>query len=145
MILTDPQSQVFYQFLVDQGIGTDPDLHQAWPVYKVGLPGDKPDNAINVMDTEPLPDGRLLGMGERIEHPGIMVQIRALYYPDGWAKAKEIADQMDVINRDQVMVESTIYLIQAVSRQGGVNHIRVEELRRREYFTVNALLTISEP
>jgi len=138
-----PPSKIIRQLLIDLDLaaeGTSLD----WSCFYSLFP-DTPDSAICVFDTAALPDGRLMKTGERIEHPGIMVEVRAIVYEDAYTKAQAVAAALDSQIRSSVVLEGEgTYLLHNVSRSGSIIHLGIEEEgeRRRHSFTINATITI---
>lgn len=112
----------------------------------VGFFPDQPHKALCVFDVDPRDDGRLMRTGRRVQHPGILVQVRALEYQEGYKKAHSIALFFDRWRNATVTIgtgpTAENHQIQNISRLGGVNSLGVDtEKDRRHYFTVAAFLT----
>lgn len=133
-------AEVIYQFLLDEGLADD--SGGAWPLHISFFP-DLPHAALCIYDTAGEPDGRIM-QGPKIEHPGIQVQIRTPIYPDGWAKARAIADAFDNQIKTVVAVDDDAsYILHDISRRGTIIPVGVDEQdgQRRHYFTINAVVT----
>lgn len=130
-------AEILMQYLVDEEIVTDPEEELDWPCFVNVLP-DSPDNAVCAYDTEAMPDGRLQNTGETIEHPGVMFRVRSSTFPVAFEKAKELAGEFDVIDKDVV----DDFIILSVTR-GPVVRVGQDETRR-ESLTINVLTTIKE-
>lgn len=115
-------------------------------LYTYSAMPDKPDNRVTVYDRPANKDGRLMRTGEVIEHPGIMVMVRAKTYNEGWSKAKEIEAYLDATHRESVTVGADTVVIQAVSRASGVNTLGPDPSGNlpREFFSLNVSITINQ-
>jgi hypothetical protein len=117
--------------------------------YVTSLP-DEPDNAICVQDTVGRLDGRIHKTGETIVHPGIQVRVRSESFVLGWAKANEIKTALEQIKNDSVSVVDPIsgtthtYTIHSATLTSPILPIGEGKEGRRENFTINVVLTITE-
>ena len=138
-----PTADIIRQILVDGSFGSN--NSNEWPIY-VGFLPDAPNDAICIYDTAGRMDGRVMGSGEQIEHPGIQVRVRGVNYLETQTKATAIAFYLDGLNHVVVEVESdTVFVVQNVSRAGGILSVGVEESdKRRHHFTINATVTLRE-
>ncbi|QDP54888.1 MAG: hypothetical protein Unbinned3891contig1000_86 [Prokaryotic dsDNA virus sp.] len=138
-------ADIIAQHLIDEALGTDVSASASWPV-RVGFQPDEPDNAICVFDITGREDGRNMSTGYRVEHPGVQVYVRGSSYIAGFDKAEAIALALDAILRTQITIDSTVYLVQNVSRTGPILSVGVtgDEDRKRHQFTINATLTYRE-
>ena len=133
-------AEIIYQLLLDL------DLTEPGSSF-IGFFPDDPDSAVCVYDAVSKPDGRLMRTGERIEHPGVQIQVRGLAYEEVWAKANTIALALDALRKVSVVPSSEgSYIVDNVSRTGGVLSIGVDAVqgRRRHYFVINANITVNE-
>lgn len=128
-------------YLVSQGIGSEVGSGQPWPIY-VGHMPDTPDEALCVYDTVGIQHGRIQETGETQEHHGVQIRVRAMSYPVGRNKAVGIAQTLDAILRNTVVVGSDTYFIQSATRTGGIPYLGLEKDGVRRLFTVNALLSL---
>lgn len=151
--LAHSTAEIMQRALIDLGLGTDPtDSPQgAWPVHD-GTEPDKPDDCMTVRATTGREDGRAMPTGERLEHYGFQVRLRATDKPTGIAKAWAVAVALDQtlydlrVSLDLSAGGSQSYLVQCVTRSGTVNELGPEKANtRRELFTINGLATISQP
>lgn len=151
--MNHPASQILLVWLRSQSLLVEPssvDPHnQNWPGFRSLMPED-PDEAVALYDYGAIKDGRLIAGGEVILHPSVNFRIRATQYNTGWDKAEALALALDgIVNDATVLVETTNYTIQAVSRLGGTLHNGLEEAagrgnRRRHIFTFNVQSTIKQ-
>lgn len=144
-ILTDSAAQLIQKLLVQESMGLEPPS-TPWPIYFGRMPDghNVEDQLVVVYDTEPVQDGRLMGTGECIEHPGFQVRVRVSDYNTGHAKLAAIAAVLDQVKNNVVTGDSAAtYTIKAVTRRGGPIPIGPDE-RGREHFTLNATTTIVE-
>ena len=137
-------AEVIKNLLIDKGMGTDPSMQQAWPVFAAGSP-DKPDSAMVCYDSEPYLDGRTMVDGETQLCHGFMVQFRSAGFAGGYDKANAVADFFDrTVYLNSVNIGSAKYLVQSVSRKGDVRHLGKEPGTNRSLFTLNATVTVRQ-
>lgn len=137
---------IIAQYLKDQGEVTDPDSSGDWMAYVGTLPGgdEAEHDAVGVMNTSPVQDGRLM-TGAGIYHHGVQILLRASAHNTGYAKAHDLLEALEDVDDDQVTCGSDTYEINNVSPAGGVVSLGQEEgTRRREMFSVNFLATLKE-
>lgn len=142
MTLHHTPCQILAQHLIDAAFGAVPATGVVWPIT-YSLLSDAGDNAIVVYDNAGRMDGRIHDTGESIEHPGVMVRVRAGTQNVAGLRIRQIADRLDIIKGAQVAIEGKSYTIDAVTR-GPVISLGQEEGRHRFHFTVNAVATIRE-
>lgn len=143
--LNHSPAQILQYYLDDQLLATLPESDGSWPVF-AGLLPDTPSNAICVYNTESKLDGRENINGEMQEHHGIQIRFRSDTYSAGWQKAVAVALNLDALHRVEVPIGSETYLIQAVSRTGGIIDLSMDEVpaTRRRNFVLNALMSVRE-
>jgi len=146
-MLTDPPAAIIKQYLIDQSAGVDPTTSSAdWPIFVGTLPDDDlvKDKAIAVFDTNPRKDGRDIEDGTTFEHFGIQVLIRSNNYVTGYERLKLVMDKLDVALNSSVTYNSTTYTLNNSSRTSFFALGTEPDKRRRETFSVNSLVAISE-
>lgn len=114
-----------------------------WQSFVGFMPPD-PDKCICAYDTPGNPDGRLMATGERIEHPGVQIQVRGLDYVECFAKVRAITQALDSTRKVSVAPNSTdSYTVANVSRTGTPISLGIEEVndRRRHVFAINMTIT----
>lgn len=136
--LNSPAGQIA-DLLVRKGLGMFPAANVSWPIYISSLPDD-PADAISVYDTTGTEEGRLMATGQRIEHPGIQIRVRAANYQDGWNRSRAIALFCDRLYRESVIPNDFGSLLSSI-RRNQVNDIGPEPGKPRRLFTLNLLLT----
>ena len=119
-----------------------------WPTFVGTLPdGDRvPDNALAVIDTAPLKDGRIMGSAPLFHH-GIQVLLRSFSYNPGYSKTLALAVALAAVANTEVEVESGVtYVLNNVTQFSGVIPLGQEQetTKRRWMFSVNFLATIQE-
>lgn len=141
-------ADVIRYLLIAMGAGIHPDdlvvnSGTQWPIYAGGEP-NVPDETITVYDTAGRDDGRMQYDGERTEHPGIQIRIRARDHQTGYVKARQLAVSLDKeIYQNTVSIGNSQYFIHAVSRSGNVIPLGKESpTSKRSLFTINATVTI---
>lgn len=125
--------------LVGRGFGAMPGKNVLWPISLSGM-SDDPDDAISTYDTAGTDDGRLMGDGTRIIHPGVMVKVRSRLYGDGYNKADAIAKALDKLHNVSVPAGNYGSKITSI-KTGPVFDLGPEEGKVRRLFTVNLLLS----
>lgn len=147
MALDDQHSRarILAQLIVDLGIGTVFNSGQNWATHWSKEP-DQPDNSITVYDATTQDDGRTMTDGERQEHPGWQVRVRATTHELGYRKAREIALKFDqVVLYNLVTIDSKIYLVHCINRRTDVFSLGEEMgVSKRKLFTFNGVCVITE-
>jgi hypothetical protein len=136
-------ADVVRRLLIDMSLGTLPSSSGSWPVFATMEP-TTPDNAITVYDTTSTKDGRLQVSGQMQEHYGIQIRIRSANPVDGYVKASAIAVAVDeTAYQNSVSISSSVYLVHALSRTGGVLALGKEVPdSKRNIFTINVLVDL---
>lgn len=117
-----------------------------WASFVSFLP-ETPKKAVCFYDTEGAPDGRIQRTGERIEHPGIQILVRAPDYSDAYEKAREIATTLDAQDDvDVAFPAAETYVVHNVSRSGTILSLGMMKVgsERFHVFTVNAIVTLKQ-
>ena len=133
-------------YVIGLGKMTDPDDKTTWPLYESHIPdGDDVETECGgVYDTTGINDPRSMN-GTVNEHPGIQLRIRARNYETGRAKIEDIAAALDAVVRDTIVIGSSTYRLQNVSRTTPIVPLGYEPgTKRRIAFTVNYLLTVKK-
>lgn len=140
--LTHSPAQIVRQLLIDLGLGT---ASGDWPVFYAMEP-NAPDNVLTVFDTTGTDDGRSMVTGELFGHDGFQVRVRAKDHATGWLKADAIqTDFAESVSLRQVTVDSSSYLIHAITRIGNVLALgRQTPQSMRSIFTLNATVPLSQ-
>jgi hypothetical protein len=116
---------------------------QATPVFVSQLP-DKRDLAICIYDTTGVRDGRLMRTGEVSIHPGVHLRVRAPDYQTGWEVGNALAGTLDGLMCSVIILDDQSYTLWNVSRQGPLLYLGEEPDKRREAFTLDAIMTVTE-
>ena len=138
---------ILAQYFISAGALITPGESGSWPVYVGKMPDGRhaPHNAVAIMDTTSVKDGRLMITGENIFHPGIQILVRATDFNEGYAMAVSLAALLEPLANEDVTVESDEYRIAAITQTTGVIPLGQEEgSKRREMFSTNFLATIKE-
>jgi hypothetical protein len=128
---------------------TDPEDGAAWPLFVNAMPDDDIDNVATqcgaVYDTTGTQDLRSSD-GSWPEHPGIQLAIRARDYETGYSKIEDIANALDAVSNDTIVIGAYQYKIFNISRTSSIINLGMDNksTSRRFTFTVNFLLTIRE-
>lgn len=138
-------AEIIQSFLVEEGLGNTPvNINTEWPIYVAFLPDTQsPANALCVMDSTPIRDGRLM-TGKTILHFGIQVLLRSLDYNAGYFKSGMIFEALEEVQNAEVVVDSTTYIVKNVSPSSGVLPLGMERetAKRRWMFSLNFNVTI---
>lgn len=143
--LTHSPADVLRWLLIDLGQGSDPADGAAWPVFASAEP-DSPDSCLTVYDTAGRDSGRSHPDGERAEHHGVQVRVRATSHREGYQKARAIALALDQdVYRDTVVIGDDAYRVWSVSRTGDVLVLGTNiPGSKRHLFTVNAVVSLRQ-
>lgn len=129
--------------LVDLARGSLPEDNTDWPIF-VSQEADSPDSCITVYDTSGIIEGRAQISGEIQEHYGIQIRVRAASPAVAYAKISEVSLWVDErIRNNLVLIDSSQYLVYAITRKGGINSIGKEvSASKRNLYTVNAIVSL---
>ena len=141
-------AKIIKEYLIDEGIVVDPEGSvDGWKIYLSNLPdGENTDyDAVACMDTSPVKDGRIMKTGETIFHHGIQLLVRTSEYNDGYAKASEILEALQVVDDVEITVGTDDFKINNVSPATGIVALGQEKgTKWREMFSLNFLVTLKE-
>jgi hypothetical protein len=118
------------------------DQQGAWPVYVSGEPTE-PGDVLTTYDTTGLMDGRGMRTGEKLEHQGVQVRVRADNYNDGYAKATQLQESLDSAAGYLVPFADASFTLNNASRSGGIGYLGPEPETRRALFTFNLRVTLT--
>lgn len=135
-------ADVVRRVLIGMGLGVDPPS-TPWPV-RVDLEPHSPEECITVYDTTPQDDGRNQISGERWQHEGIQVRVRARDFPMCWDKACAVKEAMDEDASEEIVtLDGVRYLLHSFSKVSGPIRLgRDKPATGRAIVTINALVTI---
>lgn len=138
-------ARIIRELLIDLSSGSaTASLDNDWAILVNNLP-DTPDSALVVNDTTGILDGRSMIDGEVLTNHGIQLIIRDDNQQDGYAKANDIAIALDGIRRNTVIVESSTYLVHAVSRKGDVIYLGVDVPRSNLHlYSINGTVSLNK-
>lgn len=136
-------AEVIRWLLVALGLGTDPNLALAWPIYATNEPNE-PDDCITLYDTTGTQDGRSMVDGELFQHFGFQVRVRSTDHRTGWVKAEAIRQALaKSIYQNLVSRDGSRYLVWCAAKISMVLVIGKDTPRsKRSLFTVNAVAPI---
>lgn len=141
--LNHSPAYVLRQALVDLGLGTDPADNGDWPVIARKEP-DEPDDVITIYNTAGRDLGRTAPDQRRIELYGTQVRVRASTPSGGNSKARAVANTLDALYLQTVLVDGTRYEIAHFARTTDVLDLGVDSpVTNRSVFVVNGLLSLS--
>ena len=138
-------AKVLGEYLKAQSIATAFGSGSDWACFISHYPdGTDYDNVIVLFDTPGVRQGRLMN-GTEIIRPGVQVMVRAQDYETGYQKMEAIKTCLAAVSSTSQAVSGSTYTIQNASLQSNTGALTEEESsRRRQIFTANYLLTISE-
>lgn len=141
-LLVHSPADIIRRLLIQAGYGSDPP-NLSWPIYAASEP-DLPDSVITVFDTAGVDHGRMSVTGDRAEHHGFQIRVRARDHLTGYAKARAISVAMDeVFYQEVVIIAGTTYLVHSLNRTTDVLSIGKQVPNsRRNLFTLNGLTSI---
>lgn len=142
-------ADVLRWFLVGYGVGVAPTDAGSWPVG-ASLSTDRPDEAIATLDQQGIDEGSTHD-GEKQEHYGVQVLIRARTHPAGYAKAAEVATVLDRETHNRLVsvpetddLPAATYLIHAVNRTGPVLPLGLDAPQgKRRLFSINVTVAMT--
>lgn len=142
-ILLHSPADILQSLAVANGWVTDPSLNQKWPGYVASEPIE-PDDCVTFYDTQGMDDGVFNVSGQRQEHYGVQVRVRATDPQAGYVQANKVAVGMDGVNAYAgVTVDGSRYKVTSITRTTGVLPLGKElTTSKRSLFTFNALVTL---
>lgn len=148
-MITASRAAIMKRLLKDNSVVQEVGASGAtWPCYLASLP-EEPDNAVLVLDSTSVKDGRLMS-GPVIEHYGVQFIVRSRTYPLGWAKIQQIQALLDTVFRETVTLGSgsaaVEYTLMAVTRTASAIPLGADPTsdQRREIFSLNVTTTIRQ-
>ena len=142
--MTHSPADVLRKLLVSLGHGTMPSAAGSWPVSVAQEPDD-PDDDMTLYDEIGRKDGRAMASGEVYEHHGVQLQLRAAKFTDGYTKVSGVVGALDQdVEAAGVTIDTSTYVVYAVSRTGTINYLGHEPESRRHIWTVNLLVSIRQ-
>lgn len=142
--MTHSPAEVLRALLIADGLCPSNQV-SAFACFVSSMP-DEPDAVVCTYDSDGRLDGRLMRTGEVIEHPRVVIQVRSATFTAGWQKMEAIRALIDSVKRREVTVQVATYLVQNISRTSTILALGQEEgtTKRREYFSLNVLMTLQE-
>jgi len=136
--LTHAPENIIRYLLIDLGVGTLPSAAGGWPVFDYQEP-DIPDDCITVYGTGRKLRSRSQIDGAVVERYTFQIRVRSANPTDGSVKVRAIAIALDTsVYQDTVVISTSQYLIQAVSRSSGPLSLGKTRGSKRNLFTINA-------
>jgi hypothetical protein len=151
MITAASPASIITQFLIDNGMITDPSDGGSWPGYIDFEPDGLgvPDEIVSVLGVVGIKDGRLMSSGTVILHPGIQIQVRSRTHDGGWDKALAIRDLLEIPSASEINIrvlgELGTYTIENPFQEAPIIPLGLEAGTKRRYrFILNYLATLEE-
>lgn len=136
-------ADILRALVIDLGLGADPDLGGAWPVYVASEPS-MPDNCVTLTDTTPQYDMRAMIDGETSFHLAWQVRVRGADHPTGQNKIDAIRVGLDEqIYANKLTLGSAVYIVYNVAKSGGVLYLGTDVPNsKRSLFTLNGYVAL---
>ena len=143
-ILKHSPANILRWLLIDLNLGTNPASGGSWPIFTESEP-NTPDDCLSIYDTAGAQNGRTGPDGERQEHHGVQIRVRAGVAKAGFLKARTLALALDsTIYQDGIVVEGTSYQVQNTTRTSDVLPLGKEPTSKRSLFTINSLISVRQ-
>lgn len=131
----------YLAFLPSSGV-----IDPAWAVSRENAPVGPllANNYVTFYNTAAFEDGRLMTTGERTNHLGWHAIIRGPEFNDtGWLQGKAIEDLFDGYIYQELVIPETneTVLIWAISIRKSLSKIGVEEMNRRQLYSISGYMT----
>ena len=140
----DSPASVLASYIVGAALMSVPSDDDDWPLYIATLP-EGVDEAGAILNTTAVKDGRSMKDGDRFQHYGIEIIIRALTEEAGWGRCVVIAEDLETIHNETVVRDDVSYQIRNISMMGGINSLGQEEgTKRRRLFSMNFIMALEE-
>ena len=139
-----PSDILFYALLGAPVPPINDDEGKDWRCFVNFLPDDKTvkTRAVCLTDTPPFPDGRLMGTGEVIEHPGVQILVRAEDYGNCYRKLHEIATWLSTVKMLPVVIPNDgTYTLVSITRTSSFGNMGYDDVRRY-HMSLNVTLTV---
>lgn len=138
-------AHILRQLLIDDLTVGD---HQAsdWASVVSNLPDDDslPDNSVGFYNTGGILDGRLMGTGKVVHHPGVMIRVRSDSDPTAYDKADTIYSRLGTIKREQVTIATETYRIESITVTTDIVFIGESENRARTSYTIDMIMSVTK-
>jgi hypothetical protein len=142
-MLSHSPAKIVRQLLINSEVARQVPL-VPWPVYALSEP-ESPDDVLTVFNTSGVDHGRLMPTGERSQHEGIQVRVRAASEEEGYIKSMEVAEFFDRVLRVEVALGDNTYILHSFNRTSPVISLGKESPESKRYlFTINGLLLVEE-
>ena len=142
-ILSHEPSAIVQQWMIDNGLGTDPAAASSWPIYSTFRP-DRPDSLITIYDSAGKVTGKSMPDREVQEQYGIKVLLRDPSPVAGPTKARAIQTAFDAAYEDEVSLEGVTYLIHNFLRGERINTLGHETGNQRLLYSLNVTVNLRQ-
>lgn len=127
-------SQVLKEILAQEASVTFP--------IKVNHMPDEPANLITLNDRANAVDGRAMNTGKTYFHPSIQAIFRASTYPEAYGQAIIVYNLLDTFFLKNVQVESVLYTLHSVTKQGTISSLGLDNKLRRSLVAFNFIICL---
>ncbi len=132
-------SDILRSLIVSLAMASYPTNNSAWPAF-TGREPSTPDNVVTCYDTIAGNEERKM-TGAIINHPGVQVRVRSTDHKTGYSKAYNIrAALSESVNKTTITIDSTTYLVQAVTNISPILALGKGPTDVRSLFTINMIL-----
>lgn len=142
--LTKSPAKVMQQLLIDLDLAASKASGDPYPCFYSNQP-DTPDNCFTVYNTEGRVQGRDQISGEPLEVHGIQVRLRDTDVETGDNKINLVAQTLSAVARQDVIIDSEIFLVHALTQSGNPIYIGLDAPNsKRVVWTLNLLMTVTQ-
>lgn len=144
--LTHSPADVLRRLLIAIGQGVTPasGTNSNWPIFESQEPSS-PDNVVTTYDVDGRDFGRTGLTGERFEHHGVQVRVRAATKPVCWRKMREICVALDEdVYQESVTIDGTNYFVHAVHRVSKPLYNGLEPGTQRHVYTMSVIVNLHQ-
>jgi hypothetical protein len=149
--LLQSPADISRNLLISMGLLSDPSIIDpttnlptgTWPGYESAEPS-KPDNVVTFFNTMGTPDMRSSLGGYQWYHFGILIRVRSIDAPTGWAKASALGVTLtQQVNRNTIVVGSGSYIVHSFSTVSQPIPLGKDNPNtKRSLFTISATMTL---
>ena len=137
-------ARILAELLIDLGKATRVSASGSWPVYVSLLP-NSPDEALAVVNTTGIKDGRSLVTGTVYEHYGFQILGRSADDNSICTKMNSVATALDTrVDRTYVSIGSNTFRVQGVTRTSPILYAGFDGTSKRRMYSVNGLAAICQ-
>lgn len=142
--LTHSPAHIIQALLIAEGLGITHSSPGDWKTYRHNIETTA-DQAIFVIGTTGLLDGREMRGGKVSRHHGLQIKVRALDGERASLKCLQIQSHLtEQVLRTTVAIDDATYMVHSISMTSDMAFLGQEEKNRRQVFSSNYTATIEE-